>query len=314
MNAQESKPESALTVLVALAANLIIAIAKTVAAMITGAASMTAEAAHSWADAGNGVFLFLAGRRAIRPPDRLHPLGFGREAYIWSMFAAFGLFTIGSILSITHGIQELAEPEPASNFLVSYIVLGLAFLLEGTSFLQALRQARGGAAEADRDVLEFVLHTSDPTVRAVFFEDAGALFGLLIAFVGIALHQITGSAVPDAIGSIAVGVLLGVIAIVLINQNRKFLVGETVDPRVRSAALRLILEHSDIMRVTYLHLEYVGPARVFLVAAVDLTGDFAEHTVAEQLTRLSETLEQNPRLVRAVLTLSAPGAPALTIE
>jgi len=127
--------ESTLTVLVALGANALIAVAKTVAAVLTGAASMLAEAAHSWADTGNEVFLLVAQRRGARAPDPTHPLGHGREVYVWSLFAAIGLFAVGAGVSVTHGIQELVHPEPAGSFVVAYVVLGVSFLLEGTSFL-----------------------------------------------------------------------------------------------------------------------------------------------------------------------------------
>ncbi|MCB8775821.1 cation transporter, partial [Escherichia coli] len=106
-------------------------VAKSIAAALTGSASMTAEAAHSWADAGNEVFLLVADRRSQRPRDNRHPMGYGREAYVWSMFAAFGLFTAGAVVSIMHGIQELLDPEPAGDFLSAYLVLGVAFVLEG---------------------------------------------------------------------------------------------------------------------------------------------------------------------------------------
>jgi len=303
--------ESLVTVLVALGANLLVAVAKTVAAMLTGAASMLAEAAHSWADTGNEVLLFVAARRSVRPRDARHPSGYGREAYVWSLFAAFGLFAVGAVVSVMHGVQELFSPEPAGLFGVSYAVLGVAFVLEGLSFLQALRQSRRRARESSQDLLDYVMGTSDPTLRAVFFEDAAALIGLVIAFLGILLHQLTGSAVPDAAGSILVGVLLAVVAVVLIRQNRRFLVGVVVEPRVRSAALERLLAQPEIAQITYLHIEYVGPGRVFVVAAVDLVGDIPEHAVAEQLNAIEDRLAESPRVAWAVLTLSRPGAPAL---
>src|SRR5207342_67095 len=170
---QESKQvdQSLLTVLVAFLANLLIAVAKSVAAVITASASMLAEAAHSWADTGNEVLLLIADRRSDRRRDSGHPMGFGREAYVWSMFAAFGLFTAGAVVSIWHGIQELLKPEEASNYLVAYVVLAIAFVLEGISFLQAMTQGRRMAAVRDRSVPSFVLNTSDPTLRAVVAED-----------------------------------------------------------------------------------------------------------------------------------------------
>jgi cation diffusion facilitator family transporter len=287
-------------------------VAKSVAAVITGSASMLAEAAHSWADAGNEIFLFFAERRSDRERDAAHPLGFGREAYVWSMFAAFGLFTAGAVVSISHGISELRHPEPATDFVVAYVVLGIAFVLEGISFLQANRQARHRAAQRGVDTLEHIWSTSNPTLRAVFAEDAAALIGLVIAATGVALHQITGSAIPDAIGSLLVGALLGVIAVVLIDRNRRFLVGQAVDPEVRREVLRRLLDRPEIDKISYLHLEFVGPGRLFLVAAVDLRGDDVEPSLAVRLRRIERQLEERNEIEEAVLTLATPDEPALS--
>jgi cation diffusion facilitator family transporter len=311
--AQQGSGGSFLTVLVALVANVAIAVAKSVAAVLTGSASMTAEAAHSWADSGNEVFLLIAERRGARGPDRTHPYGYGRDAYVWSLFAAVGLFTVGAVLSIQHGISELGAEEPNENQLIAYLVIGVSFVLEGVSFLRSLHQLRGTAAAAEQDVLEHVLKTSDPTVRAVFFEDAAALIGLVLAAAGIALHEITGSPVWDAAGSIAIGVLLGVVAIVLIQLNRRFIIGQSPSPRVQAAVLRMLAAHEHVSTVSYLHLEYVGPSRVYLVAAVDLTGDAPEHEIAGLLASIGRTVEEDEHVVEAVLTLSRPGDPPLEV-
>ncbi|WP_435278047.1 cation diffusion facilitator family transporter [Rhodococcus yananensis] len=311
---RDGDAESTLTVLLAFAANLLVALAKTVAAVVTGSASMMAEATHSWADTGNEVLLVIADRRSKHPADRAHPFGYGREAYVWSMFAALGLFALGAGVSITHGIQELFRSEPASDFGIAYTVLAVAFMLEGISFRQAYRQVRREAAAADRDLLEHALKTSDPTVRAVFAEDAAALIGLVIAFAGILAHQLTGSPIPDAIGSILVGILLGVIAVVLIDRNRRFLVGEEATGQLHQAGLRALLELPDVEQVTMLRMEYLGPRQVYLVGAVDLVGDDVEHTVAELLDRCERALEEHPYVRKAVLSLSTPGDPPLTPE
>lgn len=303
--------ESTLTVVLALAANALVALAKTVAAVLTGAASMLAEAAHSWADTGNEVFLLVAQRRGARPADSDHPAGYGREIYIWSLFAAIGLFAVGAGVSITHGIQELVHPAPAESFTVAYVVLAVAFVLEGISFLQAWRQARSAADSRDRELWEHILRTSDPTVRAVFFEDAAALVGIVIAAAGIAAHQLTGSSVPDAVGSILVGVLLAVVALVLIDRNRRFLVGESADPELQRAAVRTLLAMPGVARVTQVRLEFVGAGRVFLTGAVDLTGNPAEDEASHALAAIEREVARTPGVIGAVLSLSEPEEPAL---
>ncbi|HEV7653830.1 MAG TPA: cation diffusion facilitator family transporter [Mycobacteriales bacterium] len=303
--------ESTLTVIVAFAANLVIAIAKSVAAVITGSASLLAEAAHSWADAGNEVFLVIAQRRSQIPADPQHPFGHGREAYVWSLFAALGLFVAGAAISVTHGIQELIHPEPAGDYLIGYIVLAVSFVLEGISFSQSIRQAKPEAASAERDLIEYVLATSDPTLRAVFAEDAAALAGLVLASGGLALHQLTGSPTPDAIGSILVGLLLGVVAVVLINRNRRFLVGQEADPRIRRAAVQALMALPEVSRVTYLRLEVVGPRLVSVIGDVDLTGDDVESHVAVRLRALEARITASPAVAGTVLSLSAPDEPTI---
>lgn len=303
----EPGSESLLTVLIALGANALIAAAKTVVAIITGSASMVAEAAHSWSDAGNEVFLLIAERRSARPADAAHPLGFGREAYVWSMFAAFGLFTAGAVVSIWHGITSWSGGEGEEvDYTLAYAVLALAFVLESVSFFQARRQTRSAATAAGLHPLRYLSRTSNPTLRAVYAEDAAALIGIAFAASGIGLHQLTGDARWDAAGSIMVGILLGFVAVFLISRNRDFLVGQAVSPVVREAALRNLEADPEVQRVTFLHLEYVGPGTVFLVAAVDLTGDATEAQVAHRLRTITRRIQGHDNVARAVLTLSTP--------
>jgi len=299
------------TVLIAFASNLLVAIAKTGAAVVTGSASLLAEAAHSWADTGNEVFLVIANRRSRRPPDRKHPLGHGREAYVWSLLAALGLFVAGAAVSVAHGIQELVRPEPATAFVVGYVVLAISFVLEGISLARSIHQAKPVAQALDRDLIEQVMATSDPTLRAVFAEDSAALIGLVIAAVGLAAHQVTGSVTPDAVGSILIGLLLAVIAIALINRNRQFLVGEEADGRVRAAALETLMAMPEIARVTYLRLEFVGPLMISVLADVDLTGDDAESHVAVRLRELEARISASPAVAGALLSLSTPDEPSI---
>src|SRR6476659_440637 len=313
-NEQGQKSESLLTVLVALAMNALIALAKSVVAVITGSASMVAEAAHSWADAGNEIFLLMAERRAGQPRDATHPFGYGREAYVWSMFAAFGLFGAGAVVSVWHGISVLGHEEPETSYTWAYAVLAIAFVLESVSFIQATRQTRAEARRLGLPPLKFIAHTSNPTLRAVFAEDAAALVGLVIAGLGIFLHQITGNAVYDAIGSILVGLLLGVVAVFLIGRNRDFLVGQAVRPELWRQAYDELHDSGEVERVTFLHLEFVGPGKVFLVAAVDLTGDDPEAKVATRLAELGHRIEEHELVELAMITLSRTDAPTLVPE
>jgi cation diffusion facilitator family transporter len=313
MSQAQGASASRTTILVAFAANLLVAVAKSAAAAVTGSASILAEAAHSWADAGNEIFLIVANRRSRRPPDRMHPLGHGREAYVWSLLAAVGLFVAGAVVSVTHGVQDLFNPEPATDFVVGYVVLAVSFVLEGISFLRSVRQAKPGAALLERDLIEQVMDTSDPTLRAVFAEDAAALIGLVIAAVALGAHQATGSATPDAVGSILIGALLAFIAVFLIDRNRQFLVGEEADPRIRAAVLRALLDQPEVARVTYLRLEFVGPRVVSVIGDVDLTGDETETHVAVRLRTLEAKISASPAVSGTVLSLSAPDEPSLTV-
>ena len=305
---------SLLTVVVALVANGLLATAKSVAAALTGSAAMVAEAAHSWSDTGNEVFLLVAERRGRRPRDDRHPRGYGRATYVWSLVAAFGLFSAGAVVSVWHGITELSAEGEETSFTVNYVVLGIALLLEGTSFVQATRQVRGGARRTGLRPISYVDRTSDPTLRAVFLEDFSALVGILLAGGGIALHQVTGDPVWDAVGSIAVGLLLAVVAVFLMRRNMQFLIGEGDSPLVRERVLTRLLEHPEVERVTYLHLEFVGPQRVFVVAAVDLVGDDREDRLAVRLRRVETDVERDEVIEDAVLTLAQPDDADLTVS
>lgn len=304
--------ETTTTVVIAFFANLAIAIGKTLVALVTGSASMLAESAHSWADTGNQVLLYIADRRSRRGPDESHPFGYGREAYVWAMLAAFGLFSAGAIVSVWNGVSKLmASSEEEVSYTWAYVVLAIAFVFEGISFLQAFRQTRSEARTLERGLVEHALETSDPTLRAVIAEDSAALVGLVIAGLGVFLHQVTGNAVYDAVGSIVVGLVLGVVAVVLINRNRRYLTGQESNGRLRAAALTRLKEMPEINRVAYIRLEYVGPRKVLLVAAVDLDGEEPESRVAYTLRDLEHRLEKDANIADAVLTLAAPDEPSL---
>lgn len=303
--------ESTVTVVVAFGANLAVALAKTFAAAVSGSASMTAEAAHSWADTGNEVFLLIANRRSVRERDERRPLGYGREAYVWSLLAAVGLFVVGAAVSIWRGITELLHgAEGGEDYRLAYLVLAIAFILEGASFTRAVRQLRRDARKFESEVFAYAFETSDPTVRAVFAEDFAALIGIGIAFGGILLHQLTGQVVWDAAGSILVGVLLGVVAVLLINRNRVFLTGEAGPPRIRDALVGTLEAFPEVASVRFLRPEFIGPKQIFVIASVDLVGDAVESSVARTLRQLEHRFEDEvPFVVEAVLTVSEPDEP-----
>lgn len=303
--------ESLRTVLIALGANTLIAVAKSVAALLTGSASMVAEAAHSWADAGNEVFLLQAERRADRPVDSTHPFGYGRAAYVWAMVAGFGLFTAGSVLSVVHGVNAWGQQEEGGNYLVAYLVLAVAFVLEGISFLQARGQARSASVRRGLSIWRYILGTSETTVRSVYLEDLAALLGIGIAAAGLVLHEVTGNAVYDAAGSILVGVLLGIVAVIVIVRNGQFLVGDAGTLRLRREVLALLTKDPQIDRVTFLHTEFVGPSRLLVLAAVDLVGDDQEQVLATRMQQIEDRVSAIDGVERCLLTLSADDDPGV---
>lgn len=310
---EDKKSSSLITVLIAVGANLIIAIAKTVAAFMTGSASMIAESAHSWADAGNGTLLIVAEKKAVKPADRSHPLGYGKEAYVWSMIAAFGVFMAGSIVSIYTGITEWNAPETETNYTIGFIILAVAFVLEGFSLTQAYLQSKKHGKAINVSALGYVVDTSNPTLRGVFFEDLAAVIGLVVAAAAMGMHAYTGQPFWDALGSIVVGILLGMVAIFLINRNRDFLVGYKVSETMHDYILTELLNHPDIDSVSYLHLEWVGPKKIFMVAAVDIAGNQKEQQIAQKFEDIENQFRAKPLFQEAIITLSVPNAEILRL-
>ena len=310
----DNKSSSLITVLIAVGANLIIAIAKTVAAFMTGSASMIAESAHSWADAGNGTLLIVAEKKSIKPADKSHPLGYGKESYVWSMIAAFGVFMAGSVVSIYTGITEWNAAETETDYTIGFIILAVAFVLEGFSLTQAYLQSKKHGEAMNVSAIGYVVATSNPTLRGVFFEDLAAVTGLVIAAAAMAMHAYTGQPYWDALGSIIVGILLGIVAVFLISRNRDFLVGYKVSNEMHDYVLSELLTHQDIESVSYLHLEWVGPKKIFMVAAVDITGNQREESIAQKFEDIENQFRADPLFQEAILTLSVPNAETLILD
>jgi len=224
---------------------------------------------HSAADTGNSVLLLVAQQRSRRPAA---PSGLsrGREAYFWALLAAIGVFVVGAVLAVYEGVRELLNPEPVESFAVAYVVLAVAFLLDLVSFLRARRQLRGEAQTLARGLLEHVRLTSDPTARAVFAEDAAGLTGNVVAATGIALHQVTGSVVPDAVAAIGIGLILGTVAVFLVERNRDFLVGQEVGPAGKERIRAFITAWPGVVAVRKLLVAFTGPGEILVVARVDI--------------------------------------------
>jgi cation diffusion facilitator family transporter len=279
--------ESRTTVFVAIAVNLAIAITKTVAAMLTRSSAMFAEAAHAFADTGNGVILLVAERRGSRPPDDEHPLGHGPEAYFWALLASLGVFITGGVLSITDGIDGLTNHLGIESFTIAYAVLIAALLLESASLWRVHRQLREEARSLGRDVFDHVVATSDPVTRAVFAEDVAAVAGNIVALIGVGLHQATGSSVPDGVAAIIIGIGLAFVAFVLAARNRAFLVGEQAPESLRQRLNESLRGIDEIDGVNDLVVTFVGPRRVHVLAGIDVRDDLSGDEV-EALVRSSE--------------------------
>ena len=258
--------ESGRTIVIALLANLVIGVAKLIAGLTTGSSGMIAEAAHSAADCVNEVFLAIGLYRARQPADEEHPAGHGRERFLWAFMAAIGSFLIGGCLSIVIALSRLSSSHAVESHLVAWIVLGISFAADGTSWLQALKQARRQAKDYELPVLRYIVHASDPVVRAVLVEDSAALAGLVLAAAGLGLSQILGTSVPDSVASLLIGLLLAVTAFALARPFADFLVGRSI-PAPQLERLRAILDEDPaIQQVLSLRAVYSGPEEVIVLA------------------------------------------------
>jgi cation diffusion facilitator family transporter len=228
--------DSTRTVLVALGAGLGVALAKVGAAVFTGSSAMAAEATHSLSDTANDLFLFVAQRRSARPPDGRHPLGYGREAFFWALIAALGVFIAGAAFSLRDGIIELIHPGVTSSFTPAYVVLAVSAVFDLVSFRQSAGQLIGRARRHHQDVLDEARGTSDPTLRAVFVEDAVSVSGDVITLAALGLNQLTGSSIPQGIAAVVIGLVLIRTSLRLGKRSHDFLVGAWLLPAAPSPA------------------------------------------------------------------------------
>lgn len=300
-----------LAVAKAFAGELTIALLKSLAAMITGSSAMLAEAVHSWVSLVSDCFRANAYLVAARPADAAHPLGYGRESYVWALFGSAGTFVVGAQLGIWHGLEQWHSHEPVLGFAFGYLVLGGAFAVQALSLIQAMRFIRRKASMRGLGVVGHLLTTSDTLLRAAVTEDLLALLGLAIAALSMALHQLTGRAEFDGAGSIAIGTLMGMVGLYLIDMNRRFLAGVPLPPDLRARVIASFRQAPEVRRVTALFAEYIGPERILISARIELAGEHDQAELARLLRRLEQRLMEHPHVGRATLSLSAPEEPDL---
>jgi len=283
--------ESLRTILIALAANVIIAIAKLIAGLTSHSTGMLAEAAHSAADSINEVLLAIGLRRDQAPADAAHPLGHGRERFLWAFMAAIASFLIGGCLSIGMAIAELEERHPLAGVRAAWIVLAIALLADGVSWLQSMRQARSQAEEYGLTVWSYIAHSSDPVVRAVVVEDSAALIGLLLAGGGLLLSQRLGTNVPDSIASLLIGILLAITAFGVARPLADFLVGRSLaEPQLEKLAA-IIGNDAAVKEIITLRAVYTAPEEVIVTAKVHPS----PHLNIQQLTKAMDELDRTIR-------------------
>ncbi|WP_432149233.1 cation diffusion facilitator family transporter [Streptomyces sp. bgisy029] len=299
--------ESTFTVIVAALANLGIAVAKAVAGLISGSSAMLSEAAHSVADTVTEVMLLTALKRSEKPADEDHPLGYGPERYIWAMLASIATFVGGAVFSIYDGVHTLIAGEELGNPLVSYVVLGVAFLLEGYSLRTGVKQVRREASRLRVPDTYYLRHTPDTAVKAVVMEDSAALIGLLLAAGGLLGGQLTGSGVWDGIASCLIGLLLVYVAWVLGRSNAQLLIGRPLPPAMRAGVREELTSVPHIVDVLELTTLIQGPSEIMIAAKVD----FRDMATAEEVEWACEEAEAQLRerfpSVRRVYLDPTPG-------
>jgi cation diffusion facilitator family transporter len=282
-------------VLAALAGNGAIAVAKFVAAGLSGSSAMLTEAIHSLVDTGDQILMLVGQRRSARPPSPSHPLGYGMEAYFWSFIVALMVFVLGGVVSISQGVLHIIHPEPLTSPLISFGVLAVAAVFEGYSFAVGYREFRRVVRGRNVRMWTFIQLSKDPSLFAVLLEDSAALAGIAIAALGLALTQFAHLAWADGAASIAIGLLLMGVAFVLANETRSLIAGEAAAPPVLDAIRKTLeahLEVADIAEVSTLHL---GPSSILVALTVDFCDCNAadlRRIIADLTTALRQTDER----------------------
>jgi cation diffusion facilitator family transporter len=301
--APAARDQSFVSVMTALAANTAIAVAKGTAAALTGSPALLAETLHTLADAGNEVFLWVALRRSRRAPDATHPLGYGPERYYWALLAAVGMFVVGGTLSVWEGVNALIDPRPLEAFWVGVAVLIIALVLDSISRVVALRQLRRQAAERGVTVRELLSESPDPTVVTVYLEDSIDVLGAALALVALVLHRTTGSAIPDALATIVIGLMLGYVAVKLTRRNRQLLANQAIPDRYIVQLRDRLSATAGVDGVARLDAIYLGPGEVLVAADVRMNPALTGDDVAMALAQIrGDAARDLPVIARLYLT------------
>jgi cation diffusion facilitator family transporter len=276
----------------ALAGNLMIALTKFAAALFTGSSAMLSEGVHSLVDTGNGSLLLYGMRRARKPPDRSHPLGHGRELYFWSFIVALMVFALGAGVSFYEGAVHVLAPQPMHDPRVNYVVLGLSFVFEGSSWWVALKEFR--ATKGNRGYLEAVRLSKDPSVFTILFEDSAALLGLAVAFVGILAADLLEIPELDGVASLFIAAILAATAAFLARESKGLLIGEPAMPDVQAAILEIANADAAVQQANGIMTVHMGPNEI--VAGLSI--EFEDHLSAPEIEECVQRIET--RLVAEV--------------
>lgn len=285
-----------LAVLGALFANAVIAVLKLGAALITGSSGMMAEALHSIADTANQVFLLLGLRFYKRPASKKHPFGYGKERFFWSFIAAIFIFGVGATYAIYEGIVKLRHPHPPENLAWAYWVLGISFVLETGSIALAIYQEVKEAHHEGLTVFAYLRESKDPTAKTVIFEDSAALLGIVIAGAGLYLtehHSGPGDgAYWDGVASIAIGLVLSVVAFALARTSRGLLLGEAANPKSVRAIIEAIESHPNVVKVVELLTMHLAPKQILINAHINLRDDLVTSDIVNTVEAVEELIKR----------------------
>lgn len=292
--------ESRRTVLVALAANAVIMVAKAIGGVVSGSSALLAEAAHSVADTANQGFLLASLQRSVREPDDEHPFGYGQERFLWAFVAAIGIFVAGAGFSLYQGLEAILSDGEEPSFGIAYAVLAVAIVAEGVSLVRAYRQTSGEARGQGLSLHVHLRASRDPTTKTVLFEDSAAVTGNAVAIAGVALHQITGNAVFEGVAALIVAAMLVIAAFLLGRDASSLLVGRAATPEERRVLLAALQEPPEVEHVLQLLTMALSPDRLLVAARVDLTPGVDSERIEDVSSEIDRELRRRVPAVAEV--------------